>query len=73
MMFQNKIQIRRDQNVLECVNSLIMIMNVVISPSQVLNPSERSGYLMRRLPPALSLNSAFYSQSLFMCSVCFLK
>jgi len=59
--------------VLEFVNSLVMVMNVVIRPSQVLNPLERSGYLIRRLPPAVSLNSTFYSQGLFMCFVCFLK
>jgi len=59
--------------VLECVNSLVMVMNVVIRPSQVLNPLERSGYLIRRLPPTSSLNSTFYPQGPFMCFTCFLK
>jgi len=51
----NKIHIRRDQSVLEYVHSLVMVMNVVIRPSQLLNPLESSVYLIRRLPPALSL------------------
>jgi hypothetical protein len=53
-------------------------MNVVVRPSQVLNPLERGSYLIYRLRPSLSLILHFTSQGLFVFrmfieirSVCF--